>query len=129
MRVKFLYSPEVISMDNNILIKVERDPLFGMTRDAFVEKIRLMLTGRADEAYFFGSFTGDDFNKFSDIDIIIVKDTCKPFHERAIDYGDIPDLIPSTDILVYTRHELDRLLAEGTSGFWKSVKESMVQFI
>ena len=116
-------------MGNNILLKIERDPLFGMTREEYIDRLREKLAGRADEAYFFGSFTSGNFNKFSDIDIIIVKDTGKPFHERTIDYEDILDLVPATDILVYTRHELDSLLVEGATGFWKSVKESLVKFI
>ena len=116
-------------MDKNVLIKIERDPLFGMSREEYTDRLREKLAGRADEAYFFGSFTSGGFNKFSDIDIIIVKDTGKPFHERAIDYGDILDLVPATDILVYTRDELNNLLGEGAAGFWKSVKESLVRFI
>jgi len=116
-------------MDNSVLLKIKRDPLFGMTREAYIDRLRRMLESRVDEAYFFGSFTGDSFDKFSDVDILLVKDTCKPFHERAFDYADILDLVPSTDILVYTRDELDNLLSEGVSGFWKSVKESLVRFI
>ncbi len=116
-------------MDNNILLKIDRDPLFGMTRELYQDKLKSILSGRADEVYFFGSITGDAFNKFSDIDIIIVKETDKPFHERAIDFSDLLDLIPTTDILVYTRSELDNLLAEGVTGFWKSVKESLVKFL
>ncbi len=86
-------------------------------------------SGRADEAYCFGSFTSGGFNKFSDIDIIIVKYTDKPFHERAFDYADIPDLVLSSDIPVYTRDDLYELPAEAETGFRKSVRGSMVKFI
>lgn len=116
-------------MNKNILLKTERDPLFGMTKDIYLEKLQTVLKGRVDEAYFFCSITGDSFNKFSDVDIIIVKETGRPFHERAFEFADLLDLVPSTDILVYSRSELDKLLSKNPAGFWKSVKDSMVKFI
>jgi hypothetical protein len=58
-----------------------------------------------------------------------VCETDKPFHVRAFDFEDLLDLVPSTDILVYTRDELDNLLAEESFGFWNCVKESMVRFM
>ncbi len=116
-------------MNNNILLKTERDPLFGMTKEIYLEKLIASLKGRVDEAYFFGSITGDAFNKFSDVDIILVKETEKPFQERAFEFADLLDLVPSTDILVYSRSELDKLLSDDAVGFWKSVKESLVRFL
>lgn len=116
-------------MNNNILLKTERDPLFGMTKEIYIEKLKASLNGRVDEAYFFGSFTGDSFNKYSDVDIILVKETDIPFHERAFEFADLLDLVPSTDILVYSRSELDKLLSDDAAGFWKSVRESLVKFI
>lgn len=116
-------------MNKNVLLKIDRDPLFGMTKDEYLEKLQTRLRGRVEEAYLFGSITGNTFNKFSDIDIIIVKETGRPFQERAFEFADLLDLVPSTDILVYSRSELDRLLSDDAAGFWKSVKESMVKFI
>lgn len=116
-------------MSDDILISISRDPLFGMTREDYISKLQNRLQGRVDEGFFFGSFTGADFNKFSDIDIILVAETGKPFHLRSLDFADILDLVPSTDILVYTRSELDTMLSSADTGFWKSVKESMVRFI
>lgn len=129
MQLKFSNSREHILMNKNVLFKIERDPLFGMTKGTYLEKLQSRLKGRVDEAYFFGSITRDTFNKFSDIDIILVKETCKPFHERSFEFADLLDLVPSTDILVYSRPELDTLLADDAAGFWKSVKESLVKFI
>lgn len=116
-------------MNKNVLLKIDRDPLYGMTKEIYLDKLRAKLKGRVDEAYFFGSITSDNFNKFSDVDIIIVKDTGKPFHKRPFEFTDLLDLVPSTDILVYSRSELDNLLADNATGFWKSVKESLVKFI
>ncbi len=116
-------------MSSDILISVNRDPLFGMTREEYISTLKSRLAGRVEEGFFFGSFTGPDFSKFSDIDIILVSKTDKPFHLRALDFADLLDIIPSTDILVYTSSELETLLSSAETGFWKSVKESMVRFI
>ncbi len=62
-------------------------------------------------------------------DIILIKQTQKPFIERAFEFEDMLDLVPSMDILVYTGEEFAALTAEGAVGFWKSVKESLVRFL
>lgn len=116
-------------MGNKILVRKSRDPLFGMTKKDYIDTVKKKLSGRADEAYFFGSFTGPDFNRFSDIDIIIICKTEKPFPERAMDFADLLDIVPSTDILVYTHEEFKNLINLPSPGFWKSVKESIVRFL
>lgn len=116
-------------MNNRVLFKIERDPLFGMTREVYIEKLRTILAGRVDEAYFFGSLCSNSFNRLSDIDILLVKETLVPFHQRSFEFSDLLDLVPSTDIIVYTRSELNELLCEKATGFWKSVRNSLVKFI
>lgn len=116
-------------MSDDVLVTVPRDPLFGLTAEEYVEKIKKMLTGRVHAAYIFGSFTGDNFSKFSDIDLILVCDTSLPFVERTREFMDIPDLVPSTDVLVYTPDEFTSLMDAPAVGFWKSVKESIVRIV
>lgn len=113
----------------DVLLSIDRDPLFGMNRDEFVDKLKRALWGRVDEAYFFGSFTSDRFGKTSDIDIILIKKDCGVFHTRAFEFEDLLNLIPSTDILVYTKEEFTALTDESAQGFWKSVRNSLVRFL
>ncbi len=121
--------PEDSSLNNNVLVRIDRDPLFGMSREEYIARLKTMLEGRVRELFAFGSFTGADFGKFSDIDLIIIADTEKPFIERSFDYNDVLDIIPATDILVYTPSEFRELLNNASTGFWKSVKETMVKII
>lgn len=116
-------------MNRSILVKIERDPLSGLTRKEYKELLKKRLQGRAVEVYIFGSFNTPDFNRFSDIDLLLVCDTCKPFVERGLDYSDIQDMVPATDILVYTPDEFRKIMSEEPAGFWKSVRESMVRII
>ncbi len=87
------------------------------------------LTGRVIEAYIFGSFNNDTFSRFSDIDLLIVSDSSKPFMERGRDFNDLLDSVPATDILVYTPDEFRNIMEKEPAGFWKSVRENMVRII
>lgn len=116
-------------MSENILIKINRDPLSGMTREEYKSLISGKLKGRVIEAYIFGSFNSDRFNRFSDIDLLIVCDTERPFVDRGFDFFDIQDIVPATDILVYTPDEFRDIMKEESTGFWSSVKGSMVKII
>jgi len=117
------------SVNKSILVKIERDPLSGLTREEYKELLKKRLQGRVVEAYIFGSFNTSDFNRFSDIDLLLVSDTAKPFLERGLDFSDIQDMVPATDILVYTPAEFSKIMSEEPTGFWKSVKGSMVRII
>jgi predicted nucleotidyltransferase len=83
------------------------------------------LAGRVKEAFFFGSYGTSDFGRDSDIDIVLVVETVKPFLERALAFGDIMDLVPGTDLLVYTPEEFSKLTSDPSPGFWTSAVASM----
>lgn len=116
-------------MSDGILVKIKRDPLSGMTREEYKQLLVKKLRGRVREAYIFGSFNTDNFGRFSDVDLILVCDTASPFVERGLDFYDIQDLVPATDILVYTADEFEKIMSDQSTGFWKSVKESMVRIL
>jgi uncharacterized protein len=113
---------------NNPVIFLQRDPLAGLTKDQFIQKLEESLHMRADECWIFGSFNTERFSKDSDVDIIIIHDTSIPFLMRAREYSDLYDLGPTLDLLVYTASEFKELLNNQT-GFWKSVKETMVRIL
>ena len=56
-------------MKSDILVRIDRDPLYGMTCAEYEDKVKNLLAGRVVSAWFFGSYTGADFNRHSDIDI------------------------------------------------------------
>ncbi len=108
-----------------VIVRNDRDPLFGMSRERFEARLRAALSARAIEAYFFGSYATGAFGPDSDIDLIIVAGTDKAFVERASDYADLLDIVPSMDILVYTPGEFRDLTECPTRGFWESVVASL----
>jgi predicted nucleotidyltransferase len=116
-------------MSKEILIRVNRDPLFGLSKEEYLGKVRACLKGKVEEAYIFGSLARGESSRFSDIDILIVCNTGLPFVERAGRFHELLDIVPSTDILVYTREEFKKIMESDTSPFWKNVKESMKRII
>lgn len=61
----------------------------------------------------FGSYARGDWGVGSDIDLVIImRDTTIPFIERARHF-DTSDLPLSTDLLVYTQAEWEKMLREG----------------
>ncbi len=117
------------SSKNDIIVFLNRDPLYGYSREEYIEKLKTALSGRVEQAWFFGSFTNADFSKFSDIDIILVSDTGLPFIERAQAFSDLLNMVPTTDILVYTPEEFKKLKQNPSPGFWQSVVKTMERFM
>ena len=90
----------------------------------FVEQLCARLAGRVEAAYLFGSYGTPAYRPGSDIDLILVTQTDRPFVERPQQFGDLYRLFPNLDLLVYRREELASLLREKI-GFWASVKSSL----
>nr|WP_269207945.1 nucleotidyltransferase domain-containing protein [Thermoanaerobacterium thermosaccharolyticum] len=57
----------------------------------------------------FGSLAKNEINEWSDIDLIVIKDTDKPFYERLEEVIEIvkPDI--GVDIIVYTPEEVEEM--------------------
>lgn len=115
--------------DLGILIKPARDPLYGYTRGELRKKLKDALRGRIAEAWIFGSFASGIMHAYSDIDLILVEETVKPFTERVMDFQDLLDIHPCMDILVYTPDEFEQITRDPSPGFWKTVTDTMVRLL
>ena len=82
--------------------------------DAFLAALRPLLVQQAAQAaYLFGSQARGDATPDSDIDVIIVAPSDRPFVDRFHDY--MPALLAAegaVDLLVYTPEEFERLKVE-----------------
>jgi len=96
-----------------------------MTAERFVSALREKLAGRVEQAWLFGSWGTPAFGPDSDVDLMLVVETGKPFLERARDFFDVMDLALEMDLLVYTQPEFERLTTDPSPGFWSSVVASM----
>ena len=111
-------------MSDGILVRFERDPLYGLSADELIAFLLVGIADRADQAYLFGSFVSSDFSRHSDLDLLIVCETDIPFVERPSLFGDLRTRVPSLDILVYTPDEFARIMADPTAGFWRSFAQT-----
>jgi predicted nucleotidyltransferase len=116
-------------MPDPIIVWNTRDPLFGRTPEEYEAELKRLLAGRVQAAYLFGSYGTSEFGRDSDIDLILVVDTAEPFLDRPLEFPDLIDLVPSTDLLVYTPEEFANLTTDPSPGFWKSVVASLRRII
>jgi predicted nucleotidyltransferase len=68
---------------------------------------------RARRAIVFGSVARGDADADSDLDLVIIADTSRPFFERFRDFAGVWDVWPRLDLLIYTPAEFQQMQAEG----------------
>lgn len=102
---------------------------FGEGRAAALRSsLRQVLEGRVSEAWIFGSFAQGEATKASDVDLLVVAETERPFWERPRLFDDLYEIHPRLDLLVYTPGEMERMM-EDDSPFWRSVRGSRVRLV
>ena len=60
----------------------------------------------------FGSAARGDSDEWSDLDLLIVTRTDRPFFERFKDFVGLYDVWPRLDLLIYTPEEFERMVDE-----------------
>jgi predicted nucleotidyltransferase len=63
---------------------------------------------------------------WSDLDLIIVADTARPFFERFKDFSGLYDVWPRLDLLVYTADEFARMVADDNPLVRRALEEGVV---
>lgn len=86
-----------------------------MQLDSFLPALRSLLAAQdAHAAWIFGSYARGTARAGSDIDLIVVAPTDRPFVERFRDYlPAIANVGIAVDLLVYTPEEFGRMREEG----------------
>lgn len=75
----------------------------------------------AQQVYLFGSMARGTADEYSDVDLVIVADTDRPFVERFKDFMGLLNVSPAAvEMLVYTNEEFKRML-ENENGFIQNV--------
>jgi len=88
----------------------ERERLLDLAR-AYAEglRARLDLVG----VVVVGSVARGEADEWSDLDLVIIADTARPFLDRYLDFTGIYDVWPRLDLIIYTPGEFARMRAEG----------------
>jgi predicted nucleotidyltransferase len=74
----------------------------------------------------FGSVARGKVDQWSDLDLLIVADTTRPFLERFKDFAGIYNVWPRVDLLIYTPAELDAMIAEENPLVLLALREGIV---
>ena len=70
--------------------------------------------GGAKRAIIFGSYARGEANWYSDIDLVIIKETGLPFLDRYLEFKYLFQVTPAAlQILVYTPEEFNRMQEDG----------------
>jgi predicted nucleotidyltransferase len=81
---------------------------------------------RARRVIAFGSVARGEADAWSDLDLIIVADTARPFFERFKDFSGLYDVWPRLDLLVYTADEFARMVADDNPLVRRALEEGVV---
>ncbi len=95
--------------------------------DALQERLAPHLRN-ARIAIVFGSVARDEADEWSDLDLVIVADTTRPFLERYLDFEGIYGVWPRLDLLIYTPEEFTRMHAEGRAFIQHVLDEGTVVY-
>ena len=99
-------------------------------RPSLVDKLERVRRGLelygAEKAILFGSSARGDGDEYSDIDLIVIKQTDRRFLDRLADVFDAIEPDFALDVLVYTPEEFDRMLDEENPLLTEAVRHGKV---
>jgi uncharacterized protein len=81
---------------------------------------------RARKVIAFGSVARQEADAGSDLDLIILADTTRPFFERFKDFAGLYDVWPRLDLLVYTPEEFAQMVGEDNPLVRQALEEGVV---
>lgn len=79
--------------------------------------------------YAFGSFARREVCSDSDVDLIAVCDTERPFLDRAEMFSKLYEVVCPLDLLVYTPPEFEGQLNREGSSFWCELRQEMRRLV
>lgn len=83
--------------------------------------------GGAQRAILFGSYARGEADEYSDVDVVIIKETALPFLDRYTDFHHLFLAIrKALQVLVYTPEEFDDMRARGNPFILNVIKDGVV---
>ena len=95
----------------------------GIDLDADVVGSDHVLLGKVEQAWLFGSVPAGEAGPWSDLDLVLVAQSSRPFVERPLDFPELFEMGMPVDLLVYTAEEFAEL-ESSSGGFWSGFRKS-----
>lgn len=115
--------------ENKVLGKIQAEGLLALVNSELFAELSKLLKGKVKQAFVFGSRASENYDGSSDLDLLIIADTKKPFIHRRDDFEFLFDQIPELDLLVYTPEEFEKLSKENSTGFWQNINSEKKQIV
>ncbi|MBC7326820.1 nucleotidyltransferase domain-containing protein [bacterium] len=81
--------------------------------DKLEEVLRRLKKYEPERIILFGSYGTEDMDEYSDLDLVVIKQTPKRFIERLIEVWELlGEDVEKVDVFVYTPEEWERMLEE-----------------
>ncbi len=90
--------------------------------------VKGLMAYQPEKIILFGSMARGDADEYSDIDLIVIKDTKQRFVRRLVEITAFIPLDIGVDVLVYTPTELEAMLAEGNPFIEHALEEGKVVY-
>ena len=82
----------------------------------------------ARRAIVFGSVARGEADAASDLDLVVIADTARPFFDRFKDFTGVWDVWPRLDVLIYTPAEFEQMQAKGNPFIERVLAEGRVVY-
>lgn len=105
--------------------RITRPVTIGQIKEALAP---VLAKGGAIKAIVFGSYARGDADEYSDLDLVIIAKTRKPFFDRIDNFRALWDASPikAIDVLIYTPEEFQKMTSEGNPFISLVVEEGKV---
>lgn len=88
-------------------------PRYSKLSNSLEQILQNLITSyRPEKVILFGSMASAEVSEWSDLDLVIIKQTPKPFLQRLKEVALLCRAPVGVDFLVYTPDEFDRMIAE-----------------
>jgi uncharacterized protein len=94
-------------------------------RKELIASLGACLKGRVEQAFLIGSYARDEAHSGSDVDLILVTRTQRPFVERFRDFFDVIDKFCPIDLIIYTPEEWIQLRKNRSSFAFTAMKRAV----
>jgi predicted nucleotidyltransferase len=83
---------------------------------------------QVERVILFGSYATGQSDIFSDVDLVFIAETNRPFIDRFRDYEWIFEMFPAVELLIYTPKEYTRLSQHPTGVFYHIINKGKILY-
>jgi len=90
---------------------------------------RIVFSYKPQKIYLFGSYARGIASENSDLDLLVLKDTHRPPHQRGNDIAPLlKGILFPIDILIYNQQEMDTLIKDKYSFLYHAIQDSKILY-